>query len=243
MEILYNILIKSRFSDDIPISVQKACIKSASGFLGEHYVNQFGRVFDGLDKNTETYYEAEFDFFNRYESGTLDDAFKNAETKKLFLGGDEQIEFEENIEQTKWFKNFLEVRDPTIFFYSSWGKYRNATVPEPFKIETPLGAQDSHVHILPSLNIIQFYKPSKDIYWYDYDTLKHFFWGAMFADHDLWREQGTTKNPIKKYITIPKQKRELKKIQQYNDKLLALEPIDRINIDNNYVLPETKKDF
>lgn len=238
MKVEYNILIKPKFDANISQSMQKLCLKAAQGFLGEHYVNHFGRVFDGLDKNCETYYEAEFDFFNRTSEETLDDALTRLETKKLFLGGDEQVEFEESINTMNSLKNATETRDPTLFFYNSWGKYRNATVPEPFKINTPLGAQDSHVHILPSLSILRFYKPNKEKRWYDYDLLKGFTFDAMFVGEDLRLMQEETNNPIRKYFTIPLQKLKVKQIKDYQEKLMSLDSINKINIRNDYYLPE-----
>lgn len=242
MQVQYNILIKPKFDNNISHSVQKDCIKATEKFLGEHYVNQFGRMFDGLDKNCETYYEADFDFFNRYEKGTLDDAIKRLDKKKLFLGGDEQIEFEQEISFFKKFKNFMEVRDPTIFFYNSWGKYRNSNVPEQFKIETPLGLQDTHVHIIPNFSIIQFYKPIKENCWYDYYMLKNFAWDAEFTLLDLNDEWRSTGNLLKKYYLIPKQILQVKKVAEYHNKLMRLDNIAKIDIDNDYELPEIDKE-
>jgi hypothetical protein len=240
MPIQYNILIKPKFDNNIPSQYKKECIRATEGFLGEHHINHFGRMFDGLDKDCDTYYEAEFDFFNRYKKGTLDDALKLLNTKKLFLSGDEYVELEQTINFSKKLKNFFETRDPTVFFYNSWGQYRNNTVPEPFKINTPLGAQDSHVHILPSLSVIRFYRTHNETRWYDYDLLRNFTSDASFTLSDLVEERQKATNPIKKYYILPKQIRQVKKIEEYNNKLWKLESIERIDIPNDYQLPEVE---
>jgi hypothetical protein len=235
MTTLYNILIKPEIDHDVGEDLALSCFIAAKGFLGKKHVNQVGRVFPGYDPGCETYHEGHFDIFNR-QHRPLHQILAQEKKRNVFLSADEQDMLDDILQESTPWQGLLERLDPAVMIYP-WDQYMDARIPAPFAIATPLGKQDSHVH-LQAGGGIRYCKPSKDAHWYDFDVLRDLVFDAIFLESDLKDRKREARNLWERHIAIPAQLREVRRATRYEDALMTLEGLTRIKLPDDYRLPE-----
>lgn len=171
MPIIYNLeLSVGRNDGSVPLDLYDASVKAfeEAGLIGQRHVNHFGRVFDGYVTSCDRFIEGHFDIFYRGgETRTTREILDEMEIKTS--GFDDQMQSalamgEESL-------RILEKEDP--FVSLPLNLYKSMPFISSMEINTPAGIQNAHIHCEDG-RIIQFWKPKKDLYWYDFDTFKDY---------------------------------------------------------------------
>lgn len=140
-----------------------------AGILGRKHVNHFGRVLEGYDKHCRIFHRGAFEIaWFENETRNLRQIIEEEEIK---TSGFDDLN-QQTLEMMKDVLPVLEKHDPLVSL--PFNTYSSIPMVRSFEIHTPCGSQGAHAH-LKNGEIIQFWKPEKDKFWYDRDSLRMYY--------------------------------------------------------------------
>ena len=176
------------------------CFKK-TGILGRKHINHFGRVFNGYDNKCDVVIVGNFDIF--YRRNMEENARQILERAKLTTSGFDETGMQ-ILEHGKEILEILEKKELLISL--PWSTYRQLPFIESMEISTPCGIQSLHVHTTGGglCDIIQFWKPKKDKFIYDVDTLKNYLFDSIMKNSDYLPNKPSLKRVMYQLFAEPR---------------------------------------
>jgi hypothetical protein len=199
------------------------CFKR-SGLLGKKHINHFGRVFEGYDNQCDIVIVGNFDIF--YREDMNENAREMLERVKLTTSGFDETGMQ-ILERGEEILEILEKKEPLISL--PWSTYRQLPFIEGMEMSTPCGIQSLHVHTTGGglCDIIQFWKPKKDGFIYDIDTLKNYLFDSIIKNSDYLPDKPSLRKIIYHLFMEPRYKR----MKNLWDKIMQdPDSIEKINL-------------
>jgi len=188
----YNISLMIEPNKGMPNLVYEVTLEifRRAGLVGKKHVNHFGRIFQGYDFSCSNSKTGVFNIFYRKECNLT--IREMLDRFKLTASGFDELA-QETIGMTETVCDSLERADPSMKVLP-WKFVGDYPLIKSMELETPAGSQSTHVHAEGSGEIIQFFKPRRDNFWYDSDTLKNYLFDAAMESSDLTFRQIDSSN-------------------------------------------------
>ena len=186
MRTYYNLITRlQERPHEIPINLWDRTVEAymKSGLLGEKHIVSGGRVLEGKNIGCNCLKTGEFQvFYQKDEERTIRQI---VEERALTASGFDE-ESRKAAELGDYLVEVLEKADDTVKILS-WGQWSRYSPVASMDLETPCGPQGAHIHLdnIPESHpdsIIQFWKPRKDKFWYDWDCFKDYMWDLTFYE-------------------------------------------------------------
>lgn len=178
----YNIEIAPENYTGMPEELYSISVEQLkkTGLLGRKHISHIGRAREGYDADCDVYCHGAFHLF--YRDGMDFTAREAIEGLKLTTSGFDEKRMR-TMEMAEEAVDILEKAEPAASVLP-WENYSQMPLIESMEIDLACGKQLTYVYSRDGgvFGIIQFWKPSADKYWYDFDTLKNFLYEAVMED-------------------------------------------------------------
>ena len=167
----YNIELSINTNRGYPSDLYELTAKqfNAAGLIGEKHVNHFGRLYDGYDNSCEKFVHGYFDIF--YVGDQLRTMREILDEARIKASGFDEMQ-QKVLDTGNKLVSLLEEHFPLVSL--PLNIYDSIPFISTMELNTACGIQSTHAHVKYTeelKGVTYFWKPKKDRYWYDFDTI------------------------------------------------------------------------